>query len=152
MEIKEKSLSFLFSSASHAIKFDDTAFYRKRFNNLPSAKGVDIIATSAQWVQLIEIKDCRGHESENRWKTAINNSSIGLAPNNIDGDHKNSFDIEVAKKVSSTLACLYGAWTKKEQMDITSELLPCWTNLNDDSIPLFNKCKFRPHSHTCTDF
>ena len=41
-------------------EFDDGEFYRKFFNQLPGAKGVDILADSKTDLQFIEIKNCRG--------------------------------------------------------------------------------------------
>ncbi len=46
MTIKEESrLKFGFSEECTVIKFDETSFYRKFFNKLPEAKGVDFIVT-----------------------------------------------------------------------------------------------------------
>ncbi len=139
MEIKEGSLTFSFSSDYSVIKFDDTSFYRKKFNHLPSGKGVDIIANNSDWFLFIEIKDCRGHESENAWRTSTDNSKISTAPANVDPNSRDSLDIEVAKKIASTITCMYGAWSKKEQIATTSDLLPYWSELNSTSIPTFNK-------------
>jgi len=37
----EGDIDFTFNENYTAIKFDDTSFYRKRFNKLPESKGVD---------------------------------------------------------------------------------------------------------------
>ena len=42
MVLTEGELQFTFPG-ERAIKFDDTEFYRKRFNKLTGAKGVDFI-------------------------------------------------------------------------------------------------------------
>ena len=63
MEINESNLTFSFADGTTVIKFDNTDFYRKVFNKLPGSKGVDIIADSNDMLQLIEIKNCTGHET-----------------------------------------------------------------------------------------
>ena len=55
MEIREGSLCFSFVEGVSAIKFDDGEFYRKFFNQLPGAKGIDILADSKTDLQFIEI-------------------------------------------------------------------------------------------------
>ena len=52
MVINESELEFVFNEGVNAIKFDDTEFYRKSFNRLPGAKGVDIIAHSNNEIQM----------------------------------------------------------------------------------------------------
>lgn len=112
MIIRESNLEFKFSDDCRVIKFDDTEFYRKRFNKLPEAKGVDIISNSEEILRFIEIKNCEGHEAENLWRTSVNNSKLESAPRELETENRDSFDIEVAKKVASTIACLCGAWTE----------------------------------------
>lgn len=127
MEIKEGSLTFCFSEDMTAIKFDDTNFYRKSFNSLPGGKGVDMIADSTDWLQLIEIKNCTGHETENVWRTSANNSK------SINGE--DSFDNEVAKKVASTIACLYGAWSRQDSSESAKKLSGIWKGACSTQIP-----------------
>ena len=67
--ISESGLTFSFTNINEAVKFDDLDFYRNQYNALPGSKGVDIIADSDDWIQLIEIKNCKGHEAENMWRT-----------------------------------------------------------------------------------
>ena len=134
MEIKEGDLTFIFDENVRAIKFDDTNFYRKKFNHLPGGKGVDIIADSKELLQLIEIKNCTGHEAENVWRTSTNNSRVSSNPNDPTFG-EDSFDVEVAKKVSSTIACLYGAWTKQQSSDSANELSVLWNEACKSSIP-----------------
>lgn len=55
MIIRESNLEFKFADDCRVIKFDDTEFYRKRFNKLPEAKGVDIISNSEEILRFIEI-------------------------------------------------------------------------------------------------
>lgn len=75
MEINESDLTFHFAQNS-ALKFDDTTFYRKQFNPLPGAKGVDILYDSAKWFVMLEIKNCSGQEADNRWRIVPNNKKI----------------------------------------------------------------------------
>lgn len=127
MDIKEGNLTFVFPAGIDAQKFDDTNFYRKYFNKLPGGKGVDIIANSKEWVQLIEIKNCIGHEAENIRRTSTNNSRMA--------DGEDSFDVEISKKVASTIACLYGAWTKQKGSDSALKLSSIWNGACSTQIP-----------------
>lgn len=132
--ISESGLTFSFEDVNDAVKFDDTLFYREYFNNLPGSKGVDIIVDSADCIQLIEIKNCIGHETENRWRTHVNNSKINLAPRDLNVEHRESLDIEVAKKVAMTLTCVYGAWNKQEYTDKAKDLEFVWTGLSSNRL------------------
>ena len=58
MIIEESNLKFKFAPQVCAVKFDDCKFYRKEFNKLSSAKGVDILADSKEAFQFIEVKNC----------------------------------------------------------------------------------------------
>ncbi len=139
MVIEESDLKFLFPSEVCAVKFDDCEFYRKEFNKLLSAKGVDILADSKEVFQFIEVKNCSGHEGENLWRTSVNNSRIHSAPRDLDVSNRDSLDIEVTKKVVSTIACLAGAWTKSGKMEKAAELRKFWFGLNDSKIPADKK-------------
>ena len=134
MIIEESNLKFCFSDEVSAIKFDDTDYYRKKFNNLPSGKGVDILVDSENIFQFIEIKNCTGHERENLWRTSVNNSKISSAPETLEIGDRDSVDIEVAKKVASTISCLFGLWTKSESVENSLELLKFYGGMNDKKI------------------
>lgn len=138
MIIEESNLKFCFSDEVSAIKFDDTDYYRKKFNNLPSGKGVDILVDSENIFQFIEIKNCTGYEKENLWRTSVNNSKINLAPETLEIGDRDSLDIEVAKKVASTISCLFGLWTKSESVENSVEnsleLLKFYGGMNDKKI------------------
>ncbi|MEE0930684.1 MAG: DUF6661 family protein [Acutalibacteraceae bacterium] len=138
MIIEESNLKFCFSDEVSAIKFDDTDYYRKKFNNLPSGKGVDILVDSENIFQFIEIKNCTGHERENLWRTSVNNSKISSAPETLEIGDRDSLDIEVAKKVASTISCLFGSWTKSESVENSVEnsleLLKFYGGMNDKKI------------------
>lgn len=138
MIIEESNLKFCFSDEVSAIKFDDTDYYRKKFNNLPSGKGVDILVDSENIFQFIEIKNCTGHERENLWRTSVNNSKISSAPETLEIGDRDSVDIEVAKKVASTISCLFGLWTKSKSVENSVEnsleLLKFYGGMNDKKI------------------
>ena len=121
MEINESNLNFRFKS-DFALKFDDTQFYRRTFNSLPNSKGVDILYNSAQNFVMLEIKNCSGQESENRWRIAPNNQKKHLAPEG--ASERNSLDIEVAQTVAMTIACLTGAATFGDLRPAAQPLLP----------------------------
>ena len=50
MTIEESNLTFEFDSDTHAVKFDDTEFYRKYFNKMP---GNCIVKTAGRYPMLI---------------------------------------------------------------------------------------------------
>lgn len=134
MKISEGNLVFSFDSEYTAIKFDDRPFYREYFNNMPGGKGVDIIADSDDIIHLIEIKNCLGHEQENRWRTSTGNRTLDSAPRDLDVENRDSFDIEVAKKVAMTILCLFGAWSKAERTEKALELENYWKSLNNTKV------------------
>lgn len=133
MEIKEGSLTFVFDEQTTAVKFDETDYYQKFFVHQPSGKGVDIIADNQNYTLLIEIKNCLGHETENKWRTRTIRRET---------DGEESFDIEISKKVSSTLACLYGAWTKQMGCSAAKNLEPQYLAALNKFIPTDEKKLF----------
>lgn len=137
MEIKESGLVFSFDSSTKAIKFDDARFYREDFNKLTGGKGVDILTSSPEQnlVQLIEIKNCKGNESENKWRLGVNNSTRSNMPNGVDEYDRDSLDIEVSQKVAMTISCLYGAWTLKNTVDRAEDFAEFWKDLYSANIP-----------------
>ena len=133
-KITESDVTFSFSEITDALKFDDTDFYRNEFNALPGGKGVDIIADSSDLIQLIEVKNCVGHEVENTWRTSINNSKKDSAPHDLDVENRESLDIEVAKKIASTLSCIYGAWSRNRMSTKASEVEFVWKGISSAKI------------------
>lgn len=134
MEINESNLLFSFSSDYKVIKLDDTPFYRHCFNKMPGSKGVDIVADSDKVIHFMEIKNCLGHEIENRWRTSVDNSRLDSAPEGLDVDNRDSFDIEVAKKVAMSIDCLFGAWLKAQESDKATELEEYWKAIDNTKI------------------
>lgn len=128
-EIEESGLHFIFEEGVQAVKFDNRLFYRNDFNKMPFSKGVDILADSREAIQMIEIKNCTGHEVENMWRTSVDNSKISSAPQGLDVENRDSLDIEVARKVASTITCLYRAWSKSERSERAAELATFWKGL-----------------------
>lgn len=109
MKFKEGALEFDFVDNYQVLKFDETRFYRERFNGLAGSKGIDFLVEAEDELVMIEVKDCKGHESDNRWRLGINNSKKHVAPRGLDVEDRDSFDVEVAKKVAMSLACIVGA-------------------------------------------
>lgn len=134
MVIEESGLKFEFSADCQSIKFDDTEFYRQQYSRLPSAKGVDIISDKTDRILLIEVKNCTGYELENAWRTCVNNSKVSSAPRGLKVEDRDSLDIEVAKKVASTITCLYGAWTKAERTPKAMCLSELWKGMESTKI------------------
>ena len=128
MAITESGLRFSFPEGTNAVKFDDTPYYRDRYQSMYESKGVDILADSPAEIQLIEIKNCSGHEKENRWRIAPNDRQ------NSELNTRHSLDVEVAQKVVSTLSCLYGAWTQSETTEKSADLQPFFPGLNANGI------------------
>ncbi len=159
MNIEESNLLFSFDSRYDAVKFDDTDFYRVYFNQMPGSKGVDIIADSDEVLHFIEIKNCMGHEIENMWRIGVDNSKISSAPQDLSVDNRESLDIEIAKKISMTISCLYGARTQKMKTEKASEVEKYWRGLESNGIPkdkkriivtLFLEGNFGNYSHVRT--
>lgn len=49
-------------------------------------------------------------------------------------ENRDSFDIEVAKKVAMTILCLFGAWSKAERTEKALELENYWKSLNNTKV------------------
>lgn len=98
-EFFEGELKFQFDEGYKVIKFDDSKFYREKYNKLPGSKGVDFIAYKDDDFIMIEVKDCLHHETENKSRTSTGK------------ENEETFDIEVSKKVASTFSCIVGANT-----------------------------------------
>ena len=142
MVLTEGKLQFTFPGEK-AIKFDDTDFYRKRFNKLSGAKGVDFICDTDDFLMLLEVKDCLGNEAENRWRVAVDNTKVATSPTSVDTEGRESFDNEVAHKVAMTISCLLGAQTFGENRPFQQEeLIPYAKALENEKIAQRNKNVF----------
>ena len=122
--MNEGALDFQFSGLyTTVVKFDDMRFYRKFFNKMPYSKGVDFFAAGSNGFLFLEVKDCAGKESENRWRIAPDNQKRDTSSTPVDTTDRDSLDIEMSNKVAMTLACLVGASTKRklEQQNTISE-------------------------------
>ena len=142
MVLTEGKLQFTFPGEK-AIKFDDTEFYRKRFNKLSGAKGVDFICDTDDFLMLLEVKDCLGNEAENGWRIAIDNTKVDTSPTPVDTEGRESFDNEVAHKVAMTISCLLGAQTFGENRPFQQgELIPYAKALENEKVAQRNKTIF----------
>ncbi len=157
MIMTEGSLQFDFGADAAAMKFDDTKFYRDSFaERMPEGKGVDFIVLTKDRLMLIEVKNCTGYESENIWRTDTNleqhkKSILDKTPNYnemesiLRAEHclirmEDSFDIEVAKKVASTVACMAGAATYSGRIELDTQIYDCywkkWGKLKKEPLTL----------------
>lgn len=157
MIMTEGRLQFDFGADATAMKFDDTKFYRKSFaERMPEGKGVDFIALTKDRLMLIEVKNCTGHESESIWRTDTNleqhkKSILNKIPNcneiksSLEAKHclfqmEDSFDIEIAKKVASTVACMAGAATYSKGIELDAQIYDCywkqWEKLKKGTLTL----------------
>ena len=109
---KESGLKFIFADESQPIKYDDSDFYKNYMNRLPAAKGVDFISVQAGRLVLTEVKNCKGHESDNNWRTCPDNRKRSTSHTSVNVDGRDSLDIEIAEKVAMTISGLIGAYTK----------------------------------------
>lgn len=62
----------------------------------------------------MKVKNCKGSESDNRWRIAPNNSKLSTTATTVNTEGRNSLDIELAQKIAMTLACLCGANSKPD--------------------------------------
>ena len=114
MSVSESDIEFTFGEqyGNLVLKYDDTPYYTERFNAQPGAKAVDFIAVSDKHYVLIEVKNCIGDESGNRWRIAPNNQKRDTAgADGRDVSTRDSLDIEVAQKTAMTLAGMLGAFS-----------------------------------------
>lgn len=56
------------------------------------------------------------------------------APRDLDVENRDSFDIEVVKKVAMTILCLFGAWSKAEKTEKALELEDYWKALSSAKV------------------
>jgi len=134
----ESNIEFSFDDADEVIKFDDSSFYRHAFNHLPESKGVDFLLVDhhAQKLFMIEVKNCKGEEHENRWRISPNDRKLDTTGTMTNTRHRHSLDIEVASKVAMTLSCLVGTHTCSMQQR-AKELLPYWKYLAKDDPSIY---------------
>ena len=142
--IREGKLNFIFDNKFDAIKFDEQDYYKDFCSNQPFGKGVDIIAYSRELLQIIEIKNCIGHEKENEWRIKTNNMSQ-------DGDEF-SFDTEISLKIVNTVACLVGAQTYSTQRPDKSLVYEKYWNFLESRDVLKDKAKIIVILHLEGDF
>jgi len=77
-------LTFTFPEDWAICKFDASAFYRERIQWLEGMKAVDILAQKETRLQLIEIKDFRGHGRQNLKKQESGRLLIDVAKKFVD--------------------------------------------------------------------
>lgn len=141
MILDEGRLRFTFPGEK-AIKFDDTRFYKKRFNKFSGSKGVDFICDTNDFLLFLEVKDCLGREVENHWRIEINNGRVETAPTTVDTNGRESLDNEMVHKVTMTLSCLLGAKTFSESREDAEILVPYAEALEDEKIARQSKKLF----------
>lgn len=122
MDIQESRLNFIFPDEANVVKFDDTRFYRERYERFSGAKGVDILASTASTSYIIEVKDCSNTaRNQDKWRRSYS-SVQGM----------DTLADEIASKVAHTYAALGGVLSYGEQCATASELLPIAKSLNND--------------------
>ena len=104
MIVSESDIEFTFGEqyGNFVLKYDDTPYYTERFNAQPGTKAVDFIAVSDKHYVLIEVKNCIGDESGNRWRIAPNNQKRDTAgADGRDVSTRDSLDIELNKLINN---------------------------------------------------
>lgn len=114
MRFDESGIVFDFNNTLTVNKFDDTGYYQNYFKKLTGGKGVDFILKSDDTLMLVEVKNCAGHESANRWRIFPDNGKRDTTATTVDTDDRDSLDIEIPKKIAMTLACLLGAHSQPQ--------------------------------------
>lgn len=125
MVIEESGIQFEFPDDGTTVKFDDDPFYRNSFNKFPASKGVDFISDRKKLIAFIEVKNCSGHEGDNRWRIAPNNQKKGTVHTSNKVGNRESLDIEITQKVAMSLAALCGVSSfgnRKESVDKLAEI------------------------------
>lgn len=117
---RESNIDFTFPEDSKVLKLDDSNFYRQVFARLPGGKGVDFVIDSADGLVFLEVKNCIGHEAENKARTkACSDARVDAATISFKAE---TFDVEVSAKVAMSFACLLGAYTKAKSSSHAQEL------------------------------
>lgn len=132
IKYKESNIDFEFPDEYKVIKFDDSNFYRHAFNRLPGGKGVDFLIETTESLIFLEVKNCTGHEPENRKRTQI--VKDGRAEDGEISFDAKTFDAEVSAKVALSLACLVGAYTKGKNSETAQKLEPYFKFLTSESV------------------
>ena len=140
--IEESRLKFAFPDKSKVIKFDDTEFYRDYFNKLPEAKGVDFIAVDKDQIAFIEVKNCVGDEANCRWRIAPDNKKKNTTHTLVNVEGRDSLDIEVAQKMTMTIAALLGAKSLGDRKECVKELEAFSKFITNDSFSNNRKKKY----------
>ena len=122
MMIEESRLKFEFPDRSRAVKFDNTDFYRKYFNKAPNTKGIDFLVDDKKRLVFLEVKNCKGDESNNNWRVVPNNRKHDTSKTTVTVEDRDSLDIEVAEKVRQTIAALVGVQSLKNTRKAAEEI------------------------------
>lgn len=130
-KFRESNILFTFPDNYHVIKFDESSFYRSFFNYLPGGKGVDFIVDTDSSILLIEVKNCRNHERENRKRTRTRGTNRTA---NAETAVSDFFEDEIPAKIAMSLSCLIGAYTKRQNTPCAQELDPYFQAIISDGI------------------
>lgn len=131
----ESGIVFDFVDDFSVEKFDETPFYRNSFNKFPYSKGVDFVSKNSNAFVLIEVKNCKDNESDNRWRISPNNSKLSTTATAVDTEGRNSLDIELAQKIAMTIACLCGANSKPNYQN-SDQLKPYFVMIGNNNVSL----------------
>lgn len=131
---RESNIDFIFPDDCQVIKFDSSQYYVDSFSRMPGGKGVDFIVNTKDHILLIEVKNCTGHEQENRHRTATAEIRRTSAATNAVFAAADNFDSEIPIKVAMSLSCLMGAHIKHSFSQKAFELEPYFQAISSEDI------------------
>ena len=136
IDVKEGNLKFIFPNGTQLVKLDDTKFYRTCYECNNGAKSVDIVFKSPGRTCLMEIKDFKGSEVENRWRLFPNNKKKKAQAAHVRDEGLDSLDIEVMRKTLHSIVCMYGAWSLSHRNTSSAvDLSKFWKSMTQRAVP-----------------
>lgn len=139
MRIEESGIIFDFGPDIAVQKFDETGYYQNYFKKMTGAKGVDFVLISNDTLLFIEVKNCSGHESDNRWRIVEDNRKRNTTATIVNTEDRDSLDIEIPQKLAMTLACLCGVHSQPLLQTHSSVLKSYFDFIKSQDISLGNK-------------
>lgn len=131
---RESNIDFIFPNDCEVIKFDNSQYYLNSFSRMPGGKGVDFIVNTKDYILLIEVKNCTGHEQENRHKTMAAGIKQTAAAADAVFAAADNFDSEIPIKVAMSLSCLMGAHIKHSFSQNALELEPYFQAVSSEDV------------------
>lgn len=132
MKIEESGIEFEFPEGNTTLKFDEDPYYKTYFNKMSGAKGVDFVSSGEKRLLFLEVKNCVGHENDNRWRIYPNNKKIKTSATKVETSGRESLDIEMAQKVAMSISNIVGANSFGEKRAASRYLVPLLKEITSD--------------------